>query len=81
MNETPRIEVISPNDACSCSFSIWMTRVWDILNEFDNKVHVTSLTSDSDRTRELGATGRTVIVNGNEIPIFRLKETIDKLLG
>ena len=80
MSERPRIEVISPNDACSCSFSVWMNRVWNILNEFDNQIHVTSLTSDSNRAKELGASGRTVLVNGNMVPIFLLKKTISELL-
>ncbi len=77
----PQVEIISPNDECSCSFSIWMNRVWDILNEFDGKVNISSISSDSKRANELGATGRTVVVNGSEVPVFLLKETITKLLS
>ena len=74
----PHIEVIVPN--CSCSFSVWMNRVWDILNEFKDQIHITSLTSDSTRARELGVTGRSVVINGKIIPVFLLKDRIVDLI-
>ncbi len=76
----PHIEVIVPNDICSCSFSVWMNRVWDILNEFKDQIHITSLTSDSTRARELGVTGRSVVINGKIIPVFLLKDRIVDLI-
>ncbi len=74
-----KIEVISPNDVCSCSFSVWMNRVWGILNEYIGQIHITSLTSDSDRARELGVSGRIILINGEIPPGFLLKDKIIEL--
>ncbi|MHA1994889.1 MAG: hypothetical protein ACW97Z_10130 [Candidatus Hodarchaeales archaeon] len=76
----PHIEVIAPIDVCSCSFSVWMNRVWDILNEFKDQIHITSLTSDSTRARELGVAGRSVVINGDIVPVFLLKDTLIELI-
>ena len=76
----PIIEVISPNDVCSCSFSVWMNNAWDILNEYKGQIHITSLTSDSNRARELGVSGRTIVINGETTPVFLLKDKINELI-
>ncbi|PWI47834.1 hypothetical protein CEE45_09995 [Candidatus Heimdallarchaeota archaeon B3_Heim] len=76
----PKIEVISLNDVCRCSFSIWMDRVWDILNEYKGQIHITSITSDSNRVRELGVSGRTILINGEIAPVFLLKDKINELI-
>jgi len=76
----PHVEIISPSDVCSCSFSIWMNRVWDILNNYQDKIHITNLTSDSSRARALGVTGRSIVINGEEVPFFMLKNRIEDLI-
>ena len=76
----PKVEVISPAGACDCSFSVWIGKVWDILTEYKDKLEIESLTSDSQRAQDLGVGSRTVVVNGEAIPLFLLKEKVHELL-
>ena len=48
--------------------------------KFDDKIQISTVTSDSARAQELGAMGRTVFINGREIPVFQIKDTIINLL-
>ena len=57
-----------------------MNRVLDILNEYKGQIHITSLTSDSDRARELGVSGRTILINGEIPQVFLLKDKITELI-
>jgi hypothetical protein len=77
----PKIEVISPADVCNCSFSVWINKVWDILQEYRDKVEIESLTSDSLRAEELGVGGRSVVVNGEVTPVFELERKLEELLN
>ena len=72
--------MISPSDACSCSFSVWINRVWDILNEYREEIQITSVTSDSEEAKELGQGGRTVVVNGTVTPVFLLENRLNELI-
>ncbi|MFX0183719.1 MAG: hypothetical protein ACFE95_11605 [Candidatus Hodarchaeota archaeon] len=76
----PKIEVISPAGVCNCSFSVWINKVWDILQEYSDKVEIESLTSDSFRAEELGVGGRSVVVNGEVTPVFELERKLEELL-
>lgn len=77
----PKIEVVSPADVCSCSFSVWINKVWDILQEYRDKVEIESLTSDSLRAEELGVGGRSIVVNGEVTPVFELERKLEELLN
>ena len=77
----PIVEVISPAGECSCSFSTWINKVWDILNEFRDRLDIVSLVSDSPRVKELGVGGRSVVVNGELVPVFELERKIRVLLN
>lgn len=76
----PKIEVISPAGECSCSFSTWINRVWDILNEYREKIEIVSLLSDSPRAKDLGSRSRSVFINGELIAVFNLKRKLNELL-
>ena len=76
----PKIEVISPVGECSCSFAAWINKIWDILNEYGERIEVVSLMSDSSRAEELGVGNRSVVVNGEVIAIFELERKLNKLL-
>ena len=79
-NRIPQVVVISPNDVCNCSFSVWMNRVWDILNEYKGKINITSLTSDCDGATKLGQGGRTVVIDGEVVPVFLLQRRLGELI-
>ncbi|MFX1284616.1 MAG: hypothetical protein ACFFB5_13230 [Promethearchaeota archaeon] len=76
----PKIEVISPTGECSCSFSTWINKVWDILNKYQDKIEIVSLMSDSPRVKELGVGNRSVVVNGEVTTVFELKRKLNELL-
>ncbi len=75
-----KIEVFSPAGECSCSFSTWISKVWDILNEHQEKIDIVSLMSDSPRAEELGIGGRSVVVNGEVTAVFELEKKLNELL-
>lgn len=75
-----RVEVISPAGECSCSFSTWINKVWDILNEYQERIEIVSLMSDSPRAEELGVGSRSVVVNGESIAVFELERKLNELL-
>ncbi|UCE14194.1 MAG: hypothetical protein JSV04_03205 [Candidatus Heimdallarchaeota archaeon] len=77
----PIVEVISPVGECSCSFSTWINKVWDILNEYRDRLEIVSLVSDSPRVEELGVAGRSIVVNGVVVPIFELEQKLIELLA
>ena len=74
-----KVEIFSPEEACSCSFSVWVNNVWNILQDYRDKLEIISLTSDTHRAKELGVSGRTVVVNGEAIPIFLLEKKLEEL--
>jgi len=74
------IEIISPAGECSCSFSTWINRVWDILNVYREKIKIVSLISDDPRAKELGGKGRSVFLNSEHIPVFTLEQKLKELL-
>jgi hypothetical protein len=76
----PVVEVISPAGECSCSFSTWINRVWDILNEYRERIEIVSLVSDSPRAKELGGRSRSVFINGESIAVFNLGRKLKELL-
>ncbi len=76
-----KIEIFSPAEACSCSFSVWINNVWDILQEYRDKFDIISITSDTPRAKELGVSGRTVVVNGEVVPVFLLEKKLKELLS
>ena len=75
----PKIEVFSPSGECGCSFSTWINRVWNVLNEYGVKIEIVSLMSDSPRAEELGVGGRSVVVNGEVIAVFELERKINEV--
>jgi hypothetical protein len=79
-NTLPVVEIFVPSGVCSCSFAVWINKVWDILAGYKDQVEVVSLTSDTDRAKELGVGGRTVVVNGDIIPVFLLQRKLSELL-
>ena len=76
----PKVEVISPAGECNCSFSTWINKVWDILNEYRDRLEIVSLVSDSPRVKELGVGGRSVVVDGEVVPVFELEQNLRVLL-
>ena len=76
----PKVEVISLAGVCDCSFSVWIGKVWDILMEQKDKLEIERLTSDSPRAHKLGTGGRTVVINGEVVPLFLLKQKLLELL-
>ena len=85
MNENqmtkPKIEVFSPSGVCDCSFSVWIGKVWDVLFKYKDQLAIESLTSDSSRAQELGIGGRTVLINGQVVPLFLLEQKLQELLA
>ena len=79
MKSKPIIEIISPAGECSCSFSTWINRVWDILNEYREEIKIVSLVSDDPRAKDLGGKGRSVFLNGEYIPVFHLEHKLSEL--
>ncbi|MHA2244252.1 MAG: hypothetical protein ACXADY_04745 [Candidatus Hodarchaeales archaeon] len=75
----PRVEVFSPSGECSCSFSTWINRVWNVLNEYGEKIEIVSLMSNSSRAEELGVGGRSVVVNGEVTAVFELERKINEV--
>ena len=57
-----------------------MNRVWDILNEYKGKINITSLTSDCDGAKKLGQGGRTVVIDGEVVPVFLLQRRLGELI-
>ena len=80
MKSKPTVEIISPAGECSCSFSTWINRVWDILNEYREKLEIVSLVSEDPRAKELGGKGRSVFINGEYIPVFNLEQKLEELI-
>ena len=80
MKSKPIIEIISPAGECNCSFSTWINRVWDILNEYREKLKIVSLVSDDPRAKELGGNGRSIFLNGEYIPVFHLESKLAELI-
>ncbi|MFX0013349.1 MAG: hypothetical protein ACFFB2_02215 [Promethearchaeota archaeon] len=76
----PIIEVTSPAGECSCSFATWMTKVWDILNKYRDRIDIVSLMSDSSRAKELGVGNRAIVINGEKIALFELERKLNELL-
>lgn len=76
----PIVEVISPAGECNCAFSTWINKVWDILNEYRDRLEIVSLVSDSPRFKELGVGGRSVVVDGEVVPVFELERKLKVLL-
>ncbi len=74
------IEVIFPAGECSCSFSTWINRVWDMLNEYRERIEIVSLVSDSPRVKELGGRSRSVFINGELVAVFNLERKLKELL-
>jgi hypothetical protein len=78
---TLKVEVFSPAGVCECSYSVWIGKVWDILIKYKEQIEIESMTSDSPRAQELGVRGRSVVINGEETPVFLLEQTLQELLG
>jgi hypothetical protein len=75
----PKIEIIVPADVCSCSYSIWINKVWDKLHNYKEKIDIETLTSNSSRAKELKVSGRTIICNGKVIPLIELENNLSKI--
>ena len=75
-----KVEVISPAGVCDCSYSVWIGKVWDILMDYKDKLEIESLTADSPRAHELRTGGRTVVINGEVVPLFLLRQKLLELL-
>ena len=75
----PKIEVFSPSGECGCSFSTWINGVWNVLNEYQEKIEIVSLMLDSPRAKELGVRGRSVVVNGEVTTVFELERKINEV--
>ena len=80
MMHKPLIEIITPAGECSCSFSTWINRVWDILNEYKDEIIIESLVSDAPRVKELGGRGRSIFINGEYIAVFNLERKLKELI-
>jgi hypothetical protein len=80
MINKPIVEIITPAGECNCSFSTWINRVWDILNEYKDEIMIKSLVSDTPRVKELGGRGRSVFVNGESIAVFNLERKLKELI-
>lgn len=75
-----KVEVFLPAGVCDCSFSVWIGKVWDVLANYKDQLEVESLFSDSSRAHELRVGGRTVVINGEVIPVFLLEQKLLDLL-
>ncbi|MFX1539058.1 MAG: hypothetical protein ACFFDI_33170 [Promethearchaeota archaeon] len=76
----PTIEIITPAGECSCSFSTWINRVWDILNEYREEIIIVSLVSDTPRAKELGGGSRSVFINDEQVAVFNLERKLKELI-
>ena len=75
-----KIEIIIPDGECGCSYSVWITKVWDVINKFEGKIETETITSDTDRAKKIGIGNRGVVVNGLKIPVFLLEEELKKII-
>jgi hypothetical protein len=80
-NFRPKVEIFSPVEFSSCSFSVWITKVWNILQEYQGNLEIVSLTLDSPRAKELGVDGRTIVVNKQVTPVWELDHKLRSLLA
>ncbi|MHA1983482.1 MAG: hypothetical protein ACW967_03930 [Candidatus Hodarchaeales archaeon] len=78
-----KVEIIIPAGKCSCSYSKWIENIWDKLDKFREYVDVETTDTNSQRAKDLGICGQTLLVNGQKIPVFQLQtklsESVDKL--
>ena len=80
MTEKIKIEIFVPSGKCACSYSQWVQKIWDKLYTYSDYVDVETTDTNSQRAKELGITGQTLLVNNERVLVFYLKEKLTKLV-
>jgi hypothetical protein len=74
-----QVEIIVPAGKCSCNYSKWIENIWDKLDKFREYVDVETKDTNSQRAKDLGISGQTLMVNGEKIPVFQLQTRLGEL--
>ena len=81
MQNKPVVEIFTPEGVCGCVFSHWIDKVWNILMNYREYVKIETSTSGSERAKEVGIGAMAILVNGRQIRVEDLVETLDRLLA
>ncbi|MHA1992400.1 MAG: hypothetical protein ACW981_07195 [Candidatus Hodarchaeales archaeon] len=75
-----QVEIIVPAGKCTCTYSKWIENIWDKLDKFREYVDVETTDTNSQRAKDLGVSGQSLIVNGQKIPVFKLQTKLGELM-
>ena len=75
-----RIEIFVPSGKCTCSYSQWIQKIWNKLDTYIDYIDVETMDTNSQRAKELGITGQTLLVNNERVLAFYLKDKLDELM-
>lgn len=75
------IEIFVPSGICTCSYSKWIEKIWDYIEDFREFVEIETLDTKSLRAKALGIQGQTLLINGIKVPLFHLKEKLKELVS
>ena len=76
----PVVEIIVPAGKCGCSYSTWIERIWDKLDEYRDQIIIETFDTNSARAKGLHITGQALLVNEERVPLIYLKEKLKQLL-
>lgn len=74
------IEIFVPAGKCSCSYSKWIEKIWDKLDEFREFVDVETTDTNSKRARDLNIKAQTLLIDGKKISIIQLQKRLEELI-
>jgi len=69
-----------PSEQCSCSYSAWIAKVWEIIVDYRNLVEICSIPSDSPRSKELCAGNQAVVLDGRWVAVPDLRDKLQILM-
>nr|MDO8082602.1 hypothetical protein [Candidatus Freyarchaeota archaeon] len=76
-----KIDIFIPIGSCSCQFSAFMDRVFNVLTKYRNQVEFDIKSSSSEEARELNIGSKGLIVNRTEkFPEFFKPEKLEKAI-
>ena len=75
-----KIEIFIPSGKCTCTYSQWVQKIWDKLDDYREYVEVETTDTNSQRAKELRITGQTLLVNNEKTLLFYLKDKLVELI-
>ena len=80
MSEKIKIEIFVPSGKCTCTYSQWVQKIWDKLDDYREYVEVETTDTNSAKAQELGITGQTLLVNNEKTLVFYLRDKLAVLV-